>query len=267
MNNNYKSFTAKGAKILAVDDNRMNLDVFTGLLKHIQMDITAVMSGKEALEKLCEKKYDIIFMDHMMPVMDGIEVFNAAKTLEGNLNLGTPYIMLTANAVIGAREQYLSLGFTDYISKPINASALEEMIYKYLPGELISEDVKPVQAAEHKLKKTSGLYELIDRELALSHCMDDESLLEEILISYAEDDRRKRLQKSFVTMNFHDYQVDVHSVKSTSLTIGATELSAKAKALETAAKEENGEYITDNHGEMMVQYSELIEAIKAEFGK
>lgn len=95
------------------------------------------MSGLEALDMIKKKKYDIIFLDHMMPDMDGIETYQNMKMLEDNPNKDTTVVMLTANAIMGAKEEYLGIGFSDYLSKPVQAPKLESMILKYLPEELV----------------------------------------------------------------------------------------------------------------------------------
>jgi len=131
-----EQFHAPDARVLVVDDVSMNLKVFSGLLKKTQIQVDTAISGEECLKKISEREYDIIFLDHMMPNMDGIETFRAMQALS-TFNSKTPVIMLTANALEGAREQYMSEGFTNYLSKPIHADQLEKMILNYLPKELI----------------------------------------------------------------------------------------------------------------------------------
>lgn len=132
------SFTAPDANVLVVDDVKMNINVFKALLKRTELNVDSAMSGAEALELIKEKKYDIIFLDHMMPDMDGIETYKHMKELEENPNKDATVIMLTANAIMGAKEEYLSIGFSDYLSKPVQTPKLEKMILKYLPEELIN---------------------------------------------------------------------------------------------------------------------------------
>ena len=134
---NRESFTAPEAKILVVDDNTMNLDVFKALLKRTKVDITTADSGRKCLELVKEQAFDIIFMDHMMPEMDGIETLHEIQKLESFPNEETPVIALTANAFSGARETYLKEGFQDFLTKPIDANLLEQMILSYLPEELV----------------------------------------------------------------------------------------------------------------------------------
>lgn len=123
--------------MLVVDDVKMNINVFKALLKRTEINVDSAMSGSEALDMIKEKKYDIIFLDHMMPDMDGIETYQNMKMLEDNPNKDTTVVMLTANAIMGAKEEYLGIGFSDYLSKPVQAPKLEAMILKYLPEELV----------------------------------------------------------------------------------------------------------------------------------
>lgn len=128
-------FIAPEAKILVVDDNFMNLKVFTRLISHIEAQVTDADSGVKCLELLRDNRYDIIFLDHMMPEMDGIETLYRIK--EERLAVGTPVIMLTANAIAGNREMYLEEGFDDFISKPVIPKALDEMLIEYLKDKVI----------------------------------------------------------------------------------------------------------------------------------
>lgn len=129
------SFTAPQAKVLVVDDNRLNLKVFKHLLKQTQIQIYEAGSGRQCLSMLREQHFDIVFLDHMMPEMDGIETFEIIKSEK--LCENVPVIMLTANAIMGDREKYISLGFNDFLSKPIIIEKLEQMILDYLPKKLI----------------------------------------------------------------------------------------------------------------------------------
>lgn len=131
------SFTAPDARILAVDDNEMNLFVVTSLLKNTKIQIDTVLSGEDCLEALRKKKYDLVFLDHMMPGMDGIETLRVAKDMSDSLNVDVPVIALTANAAAGVREMYLEEGFADYISKPIDGAKLIETVRKLIPKEKI----------------------------------------------------------------------------------------------------------------------------------
>ena len=116
----------------------MNINVFKALLKRTKINVDSALSGKEALDMIKEKKYDIIFLDHMMSDMDGIETYKNMKTLEDNPNKDTTVVILTANAIMGAKEEYLGIGFSDYLSKPVQAPKLEAMILKCLSEEPVT---------------------------------------------------------------------------------------------------------------------------------
>ena len=134
------SLCAPDAKILVVDDVPMNLIVVKGLLKATKIQIDTAKNGANCLELVQKNRYDIIFLDHLMPEMDGIETLQNMKLLEENPNRNTPVIMLTANAIVGAKEEYMEAGFTDYLTKPVQETLLHEMIMKYLPKELYESD-------------------------------------------------------------------------------------------------------------------------------
>lgn len=128
-----EKFIAPQARILAVDDNRVNITVARGLLKRLKVQFDSAMSGQECLDKINRMHYDIILLDHMMPGMDGVDTLHQMQKMECFIQEPSVVIALTANAVIGAKEGYLKEGFTDYLSKPIDYVKLEDMIRKYLP--------------------------------------------------------------------------------------------------------------------------------------
>ena len=130
-----KKNTAPDAKILLVDDNQMNIKVLKALLKQSKVQIDEALSGKECLALAEQNTYDLIFLDHMMPEMDGVETLHIMK--EKKLSENIPVIMLTANAVVGDKERYLAEGFDDFLSKPIISQELDEVLLKYLPEEKI----------------------------------------------------------------------------------------------------------------------------------
>ncbi len=131
------SFEAPEGRILVVDDIATNLMVMKGLLKQTKVCVDTALSGKDCLKAVAENKYDMVFLDHMMPGMTGVETMELISKDRSHPNQDTPVIMLTANAIIGVREEYIGMGFTDYLSKPIQAAELEEMLKKYLPKEKV----------------------------------------------------------------------------------------------------------------------------------
>ncbi len=133
----HAGFEAPNARVLVVDDTPLNLTVFKALLKKTKIQIDTADGGVECLQKVITDHYDMIFLDIMMPGMDGVETFERLKLLHGTGNDNIPVIALTANAISGAREQYLQAGFSDYLAKPIESKELEKMIVKFLPDELV----------------------------------------------------------------------------------------------------------------------------------
>ncbi|WP_051226755.1 ATP-binding response regulator [Butyrivibrio sp. MC2013] len=133
----YHLFNAPKAKILIVDDTKLNLKLIKKLLEPTQVQVTTAESGPKALSLLEEEEYDLIFMDHLMPDMDGIETYKLFKESNSSFNKNTPVIMLTANAMRGMKEEYLAMGFDDYLGKPVIGEKLEQMIIKWLPADLI----------------------------------------------------------------------------------------------------------------------------------
>ena len=157
-----ESFTAPDGRILVVDDTAMNLIVVQSLLEKTQLQIDTAFSGKECLEKIKETHYDLIFLDHMMPEMDGIETLKQAKELKGSKCKKTPFVALTANAVSGVREMFLANGFDDYLSKPVDGKTLEQMVQKYLPEDKIhpaEKDEFDVDAGMYPEEYTAIAYE------------------------------------------------------------------------------------------------------------
>ena len=132
-----ESFRAPNAKLLAVDDNQINLRIVKGLLKTTGLKIDVATNGFDCLDMVKKEKYDIILLDHMMPEIDGIEVLKRLKSMAENLSKNAPVIALPANAMVGARDEYIGYGFDDYIAKPIDSKELENIIQQYLPDDLI----------------------------------------------------------------------------------------------------------------------------------
>ena len=150
------TYTAPEAEILVVDDNRMNLDVFRALLKKTRVRVMTASSGKECLRLVKRQEFDIIFLDHMMPEMDGVETLKQLKALSDNLSKDAPVIALTANAVAGAKEEYIAQGFVDYLSKPVQGSTLEKMVRDYLPEKLVHMEEKENEKEKRTQEKSEG---------------------------------------------------------------------------------------------------------------
>lgn len=235
-----ESFTAPDAHILVTDDTPLNLKVVQGLLKQTRIQIDTAESGCALLNLAQNTRYDVIFIDHRMPDLDGVETLHALQQLAGSKNGGVPCIALTANAVSGAREYYLGEGFTDYLSKPIDAAKLEKLLQKYLPAEKVH--VTPGDRAEpadsdrrDDTPDADGFpaMEGIDLAEALKNC-GDADILREAFKDFSASIAEKSAQIAgfAAAQDWKNYTVLVHALKSSARLIGALGLSADAKYLE-----------------------------------
>lgn len=267
--NNSRRLHAPGCKVLVVDDVEMNCKVFCGLLKETGIEIDTAFSGREALNRCQNKKYNMIYMDHRMPNMDGIECLHELRSMD-TPNNDTPVIVLTANAISGMREVYLTEGFDDYLSKPIEVKYLEESIRKYASDWLVEtvKDNKTESVIKENELKSSQIslqekYPELNVNLGLMYCMDDEDFYQEMIKEYADADKSNILKECLASENYSDFGTYVHAVKSTSLNIGAENISEKAKRLENAAKEIDIQYIHSNFDEFLLEYESLIKKINS----
>ncbi len=256
-----ESFIAPKARILVVDDVEMNLEVVKGLLKDTKIQIDTASSGEQCLDMIQEKKYHIIFMDHMMPVMDGIEAFHKMRERKGHPNVDTPVVVLTANAILGAEKEYLAQGFCAYLSKPIRSDKLEKITLRFLPPELVyrTKDMKSMDREETFLEKLSFL----DTKDGLAYCAGDENLYRSVLVSSLDPARFSAVIEMYEKEDWHNYEIQVHAVKSISHTIGAKPLSMQAKKLEDAAREGNIDYIKRHNESFLRNYQEIYAKINA----
>lgn len=241
------SFMAPDANLLIVDDNAVNRKVFVGLLKETKVCIDEASSGMECLDKALRKHYDVIFLDHMMPDMDGIETLRRLKAQENSPCKDTPVIALTANAIVGAKEMYMSAGFYDYLPKPIRPEKLENMIFDCIPKEKLHEETSDDYEKEKQdLPEIDG----IDWKYALLH-MNDVDLLKDTVHDFYQmaAGEREALEHLWESLTESDmereegkeacrqYRVRVHAMKSAAAMIGALSLSGVAKILEYAARD------------------------------
>lgn len=283
---------APKATVLVVDDVEMNLKVVKGLLKGTGITIHTALSGKQAITMCKENRYDMIFLDHMMPELDGMETIKFIKA-EG-LNQDTTVIMLTANAILGAKEEYLSVGFSDYLTKPVREDVLKNMVRRYLAKELLetessaeedkesgrnentmsdvvtengrNADVKESENQQNnniKGDKTMKIEEIKEIDLAtgLTYCAESMELYVEILKEYYEGKKGEALNEFLAKEDWENYRITVHALKSTSLTVGAKDLSEQAKASEMACKEGNYALVKESHDSLIANYDNLIEKL------
>lgn len=250
--NYHAEFCAPEARILVVDDNAVNRKVFCNLLKKTRIQITEAESGAECLELVRENHYDLIFLDHMMPEMDGVETLRHIKEMSDDLCRDTPVIMLTANAVSGAKERYLAEGFDNFLSKPIVPEKLEDMIKRMLPEELQQEaDHMEEETALPQQDETNGGRNLpedlpvvdgLDWQYAWLHLPDRKLLQYTVKEFYHQiDTAADKLERAYERIKepggLEQYRIQAHAMKGLAATVGIMPLCGVAKILEYAAKD------------------------------
>ncbi len=291
-------FTSPEAKVLVVDDNAMNLKVMARLLLPYQIRTVMALGGQEALEKLGTMEYDCVFLDHMMPEMDGVETLHRIRQKPGTYFQTLPVIAFTANAIGGAREMFLEEGFDDFIAKPIELSVLERMLRRYIP---LTKQIEVQDQAADPQKRSARTDEITDAgaergqqtytaagqpaseeskteggadglealtaaginiSQGISYCGDQEGLREIIAMYHAQGAGRiQQLQQLFEEQNWKDYSITAHALKSNSRGIGANDLAELAFGMEMAGKENRPEYILEHHRELLADYDTLLQAL------
>ena len=275
--------------VLVVDDNQINIDITMKLLSSIGAHVESAMNGKEAVERVRDRKtpYDIIFMDHLMPVMNGVEAMECLR--RENLCPNTPVIALTANAVTDVEREYTAHGFAGYLLKPASKNDLLEMIRRYCKKdkgaapdnaaaargqklyrvpEVKSKETEIIGVSEtaaeqpQKKSKMERLAEILNTESGLMYCGGIPDFYVEIIGDYINEDKRAGLEKDLSENDFDNYRIGVHSLKSSSRTIGADSLSDQAKQLEDACKAGDRDYIAKNHDKVMENYGILLDQLK-----
>ena len=271
--------TFPGVKALVVDDEHMNLVVVKEIFEAYGMIISTASGGEEAIKMCDQNDYDIVFMDHMMPGMDGVEAMHIIKQNAGKANKPILVVALTANAISTAREMFISEGFDGFIPKPIEVTELERVLKKVLPNNFISyseknsiiskDTVSEKKTLDSTKEDKTDIIEVlkgldVDTEYGLDYCSGDKDFYLELLADYADksDSKLKEIQDYFNNKDYKNYEIRVHGVKSTSKLVGAMSLSEKAKQLEDAAKEKNEAFITDNHDIFIKDYEALMKTIK-----
>ena len=262
-----EKFIAPKAKILVVDDTVMNLTVVKGLLKQTKVQIETADSGYECLNLVTKNHYDIIFLDHRMPGIDGIETLARMKTMHNNLNLETPVISLTANAISGARKQYIDAGFQDYLTKPIDSSKLEQMMIEYLPADKVQkvlpvDDFVGVDIEEDNLPDWLKNVEGLNTDEGIEHCGSIDAYLDALTVfANSVASGAKEISKFYEAKDWKNYTTKVHALKSSAKVIGANELSERAKRLENAGLNDYIDEIfesTDGMLELYISFAEKL---------
>ena len=264
-----EKFTAPDGAILVIDDNPMNLMVFAGLLKQTMARIETAGSGVEGLRLAKEKKYDVIFLDHMMPGKDGIETLHELRKQKGSPNRRTPVVCLTANAISGAREQYLSAGFDDYLSKPVDSGALADLLMNYLPKEKIKIVQEEARPKEISYPGSLALLEgepWIDPAVGIKNSGSVEVYLSLLRAFYESvEEKAGELEEFCSEKKLRDYVIKIHALKSSARLIGAAGFGEEAQKLEDAGKRGDFDYIRRHHGAFLEKYRRVKESLSAVF--
>ncbi len=272
------NFRAPEAKILIVDDVEMNIDATIALLEFTNMNLDKALSGKEAIDKIKQEKYDIIFMDHMMPDLDGIETTKAIRNLSIEYNdayyASVPIVALTANAIVGMKEMYQNASMQDFISKPIEISSIISVIKRWLPEDKImeasEEELKTAALAKSGHLDSSEIVmpdawptDIKDIDITLAKKYNANPIgLEKNMKSFvnAYEKNKQDISSFFESNDIKNYVIKVHGLKSTSKMIGAIELSDKAKHNEDMG---NQNVMTqEDFDELMSLYDTCVSNIK-----
>ncbi len=281
-----------GVRALVVDDEPMNLTVAIGVFRGYGMIVETADGGQESVE-MCEKNdYDIVFMDHMMPGMDGVEAMKRIRAEVDRKKKELPIVALTANAVSSAKEMFMREGFDGFVSKPIEIIELERVLRKVLPKSAIrfeknikQEDLpKPSsylndvtefepqsgdEVASETKSDPTDLEKLkdydIDPSTGLKYCQQDVDFYKQLMKQFVEESVTKKegMSTSLEKKDWKSYAIYVHAIKSTAKMIGATELSGLAQRQEADAKADNGDAVMETREELMALYEKTIEGIKA----
>ena len=264
-----------GVAALVVDDEPMNLHAAAGILRRYGIAVTTAASGAEAIRLCGQESFDIIFMDHMMPEMDGVEAMKRIRRGMEAERWEAPVIALTANALSSAREMFLSEGFDGFVSKPIEIPELERVIRRVLPKSLLTFTEEPLPAgggrqAQSRNKETPEPQTLqrlkeagIDTVQGLRNCQGDEELYLSLLRQFVSDhpDKRQRLESCLSRQDVSNYAIIVHALKSTARMIGAHALSDMAKDMEDAAKKGHSAWLTAHHQPLLSEYDAVSASI------
>ena len=268
-------FAAPDAHILVVDDNSMNLVVIKELLKDTEIDIDTAISGKLAVEKTENKQYDIIFMDHMMPGMDGIEAFHAIKSNRMNPNIKSPVIALTANALTGAKETYIDEGFDDFLSKPVIPSKLEAVVKKFLNKDLIIEKRDSTSKPKDDVVDFANLPKIegLDYNYGYMHLKDIDLFVKTI------EDMTKMMKADaeYLSECFEEvkagsdngldkFRIKVHSMKSSAILIGLVPLAGMAASLEYASRDGDIDMVLATSPFFLTEWNHYRDMMQKEFG-
>ena len=268
-------FIAPDANVLVVDDNEANLKVAKGLMGQYKLSVRTCTSGKAALDILeTDKSFDILFIDHMMPEMDGVELTKILRSSNDDYLKYVPIIALTANAIKGVSEMFLANGFTEYLSKPIDTERLGEVLNKWIPENKkeeareeegsVADKNQAVDDNEENLLNMLRQIENVDYDKAMTLCGKSEDILLSVIEVYVKSysQIKERIDSTYAKEDLKNYAIEVHGVKSSSRSIGNDVLGEMAYRLEIEAKDGNIAYVKENHSEFVMKYEQFVGKLK-----
>lgn len=271
------TFKAPTARVMIVDDNKVNLKVAFELMKRFGFEATLVESGPEAINRIEEHlvDYDLIFMDHMMPFMDGVEATKNIRKIDTAYAKEIPIVALTANAIKGVERQFTDAGMNDYISKPIHMTQLSNVLKKWIPLEkqvrvVDGKEVPQVITDEHgnvvktldgKSNDILDLLQGIDVEDGMRNCAGSKSVYISVLQTFASSNLASSLEEYFDQEDLENYSVIAHSIKGACRNIGANKVADAAYELEKASKNMDITFIWENHSDFVEDYLATIRVV------
>ena len=256
-------FIAPDARVLIVDDNEINITIAKGLIGPTKIQCFEALSGKQAVEMLEDQSFDIIFMDHMMPDMDGVETTKVIRELIPSAK-DIPIVALTANVMEGVKDMFLAAGMNDLVAKPIDIRSLTKCLKTWIPAEKIikKSSEEPAEAAE------TVAYDGLDCETAIS-TLGSAELFKTVVKEYyrTAEDKADAIRKDYDNEDWNGFSIKVHALKSASRQIGAPELGSLAEELEMAGKAENIGLIREKTPELLVKFKELTDKLASYFAE
>lgn len=258
-------YIAPEAKILMVDDSEMNLTVAKGLLQPMQLQIDTARNGKQALEMIQRTDYDLVLMDHMMPLMDGVEATKIIRSWEDEKYKKLPILALSANALLGARESFIEAGMNDFIAKPIETKDLFAKLIDWLPDELLEKQyVTPEEKGNEKPKDSDISIEGIDVELGIRHCGTRDMFIQMLGDFYELIDMKSACIEQYLEEGkIAEYTIEVHALKNNAYVIGARTLSEQFYELEQLGNAYEEDILLEKTPKVLNEYKSFKERLES----
>lgn len=268
------SFISPESRVLVVDDNEVNLQVAECLLNEYKVMTELVTSGRECLEMIKDDPYfDIIFMDHMMPEMDGIECFRAIRSMDGEFYRNVPIVALTANVVNNIQQKFAEEGFDAFLAKPIQLKELENILIRFLPKDQIldnnSEAAKLLDTVTDYEQDDNGCeLEGVDVSQGIMMVGGKEDTYQKVLKIYLKEGREKLplIRQFAADSDMENYSIYVHALKSASRNIGAAELGEHAAIHEAKSKNKEVDFVMSDYEILLDEYGRMLDNIEKYLG-